>query len=583
MKALKLLAVSALSLIAISANAQLLRTTVAQGEVEGVEQNGLAHYKGIPFATPPVGELRWKAPRPAEKWNGVYKADSFKAKPYQGNGDQGGNNGGGQRPQGQQGQRPQGAPQGGPQGQRPQGQSPQGAMPQRPQNPGVSEDCLYLNVLTPAKKANEGLPVLVWIHGGGFNTGGSMEQNGENFAKNGIVYVAITYRTNCFGFLSLPELSAESQKETGRAISGNYGLMDQIMALQWVHDNIAAFGGDPAKVTIMGESAGAISVAMLCQSPLAKGLFRGAISESGGNMVPEDNVRIDNNSLRNVKGSEKYGKDYMERIGFGKMTLEELRAQDPAKFMGDPIAFGDGGALWPCYDNYVLSSDAYVQYLNGNYNDVNVMIGTNSDEGSMFTGFKGGWTPALYEQEMTTSFPNAQWQAKMRAMYPCSNDEEAFNAHSDIFREAAFAWPTYAWANIQSQKTESGSGKGNVYMFFFDHAKQNMFRRTNTTGRTYLTMHAGEMGLTFGNAGGGFGGAADPTLTKTVFSYWVNFIKTGNPNGSELPTWPVYKKDTKCVMEFRDGAKVIDLPNKPQLELWEEYMNWRRENKTPLN
>ena len=490
--------------VSLTANAQLLRTTVAQGEVEGVEEDGMAYYKAIPFAQPPVGELRWKAPLPAQKWEGVYQAKEFAAMPYQGNG-------------------------GGP-------------GPQR--GPGVSEDCLYLNVLTPAQKAGEDLPVLVWIHGGGFNTGSSWQQNGINFAKAGIVYVAITYRTNCFGFLSLPELSKESQKETGRAISGNYGLLDQIMALQWVHDNIEAFGGDPAKVTIMGESAGAISVGMLCQSPLAKGLFRGAISESGGNMVPEDNVRIDNNSVRNVIGSEAYGKAYMERIGFGKKSLKELRKEDPAKFMGDPIAFGDGGALWPCYDGYVLDADAYLQYQAGNYNDVNVLIGTNSDEGSMFTGFKGGWTKGQYEEEMTTSFPDPQWQARFREMYPGNNEQECFDAHSDIFREAAFAWPTYAWANLQSARTAEGKGKGNVYMFFFDHAKNSMFRR-GQSNRQYLTTHAGEMGLTFGQAGGW--GRPDPreqALSRLVMQYWINFIKTGDPNGGYLPYWPTYAKDT---------------------------------------
>ena len=539
-----ILTVAFLAMFAISMNAQLLHTTVAQGEVEGVEQNGLAHYKGIPFATPPVGDLRWKAPVPAQKWQGVYKADSFKAKPYQ---------------------MSQGQP--------------------RPGQPGVSEDCLYLNVLTPAKRAGEGLPVLVWIHGGGFNTGASWENNGEKFAQAGIVYAAITYRTNVFGFLSLPELSAESEKENGRAISGNYGLMDQIMALQWIHDNIAAFGGDPEKVTIMGESAGAISVAMLCQSPLAKGLFRGAISESGGNMAPEDNVRIDNNSIRNMAGSEKYGKDFIERIGMGKLKLKDLRKMDAEKFMGDPIAFGAGGALWPCYDGYVLKGDPYPMYEAGDYNDVNVMIGTNSDEGSMFTGFVGGYKPEQYEQEMKESWPDAQWQQKFREMYLGKTDQEAFDAHSDIFREAAFAWPTYAWGNIQGKNTADGKGKGKVYMFFFNHAKQNFFRRDNSSGREYLTMHAGELGLTFGQLGG-FGGAPNPSdeaLSRLVQQYWFNFIKTGDPNGGYLPLWPTYTEGSETVMNFRDGAFLTGIHNKAQLQLWEEYMKWRREHKTPLN
>ena len=539
----KIFTTACIALFAATMNAQMLHTTVAQGEVEGVEQNGLAHYKGIPFATPPVGDLRWKAPRPAQKWQGVYKADSFKAKPYQ-----------------------------------------QSQGPARPDQPGVSEDCLYLNILTPAKKAGEGLPVLVWIHGGGFNTGASWENNGEKFAQAGIVYAAITYRTNVFGFLSLPELSQESQKENGRAISGNYGLMDQIMALQWIHDNIAAFGGDPAKVTIMGESAGAISVAMLCQSPLAKGLFRGAISESGGNMAPEDNIRIDNNSIRNMAGSEQYGKDFINRIGMGKLKLKDLRKVEPEKFMGDPIAFGAGGALWPVYDGYVLKGDPYPMYQQGDYNDVNILMGTNSDEGSMFTGFLGGFKPEQYEQEMKESFPDPTWQQKFREMYPGKNDQEAFDAHSDIFREAAFAWPTYAWGNLQSKNTAEGKGKGKVYMFFFNHAKQNFFRNGQNTNRQYMTMHAGELGLTFGQLGG-FSGPANPSdeaLSRLVMQYWINFIKTGDPNGGYLPLWPVYAEGTETVMNFRDGAYLTGIHNLPQLQLWEEYMKWRRAHKTTI-
>jgi para-nitrobenzyl esterase len=540
----KLLLFASFVMFSMTSYAQLLHTTVAQGEIEGVEEQGMAHYKGIPFAQPPVGELRWKAPKPVKVWEGVYKADTFKAKPFQ-----------------------------------------QTQGPLRPGQPGVSEDCLYLNVLTPAKKAGEKRPVLVWIHGGGFSTGASWEQNGDNYAKAGIVYVAITYRTNVFGFLSTPALSAESLKENGRAISGNYGLMDQICALQWIHDNIDAFGGDPEKVTIMGESAGAISVAMLCQSPLAKGLFRGAISESGGNMVPVSDTRIDNNSLRNVKGSEAYGQAMLNRLGFGKKKLKDLRQMDPEVFMNDSAAFSAGGALWPCYDDYVLFTDAYKQYQAGNYNDVNVMIGTNSDEGSMFTGFLGGYTPAQYEYEMTTSFPDSQWQAKFRQMYPGSTPQEAFDAHSDIFREAAFAWPTYAWGNLQSARTEEGKNQGKVYMFFFDQAKFNMFRRGQQTDRKFLTMHALELQYTFGHSWGGPGGGKpDPReegLTRMVMQYWINFIKNGDPNvntdnANQLPEWIPYKKGTESVMYFRDGGHLAPVQNQAQLDLWEEYFQTKR-------
>lgn len=543
MKRIAFLALFALA--SMPGHAQLLRTTVSQGEIEGVVEHGFAHFKGIPFAQPPVGNLRWKAPLPALPWHGVYEAKEFKAKPYQ----------------------------------RSQGIARQG-------RPGMSEDCLYLNVLTPAKSSNEKLPVLVWIHGGGFSTGASWEQNGINFAKNGIVYCSISYRTNVFGFLSTPALSEENRKKTGKAISGNYGLMDQLLALGWIKDNIAAFGGDPEKITIMGESAGAISVSMLCQSPLAKNLFRGAISESGGNMVPASHYRIDNNSIRDVKGSEAYGQAMLDRLGLGNKKLDELRELPSETFMSDSAAFSAGGALWPCYDDYVLSTDAYVQYQKGNYNDVNVMIGTNSDEGSMFTAFLGGYSAEQYEKEMKTSFPDSTWQVKFRKMYPGANDQEAFDAHSDIFRDAAFAWPTYAWANLQSGLTEAGKGKGKVYMFFFDQAKSNYFRHGQNAKRKFLTAHAAELRYTFGfdesTMEQGPGNMADDPreggLTRMVFRYWTNFIKNGDPNictdaANQLPAWIPYSKGTESMMYFRDGGHLAPVQNQEQMDLWDEYFN----------
>ena len=231
-----------------------------------------------------------------------------------------------------------------------------------------------------------------------------------------------------------------------------------------------------------------------------------------------------------------------------------------------------------------MLSDSAQRISEGNYNDVNVLIGTNSDEGSMFTGILGRFTPEQYEQEMKESFPDPVWQQKFRKMYPGSTLQEAYDAHSDIFREAAFAWPTYAWANLQSKNSAEGKGKGKVYMFFFNHAKQNFFRRGQQTDRQQLTMHAGELGLTFGQLGG-FGGTPNPSdeaLSRMVMQYWINFIKTGDPNGGYLPYWPEYAKDTETVMNFRDGAYLTPIPNKPQLELWEDYMQWRRTHQTPL-
>lgn len=541
---LKHILIAAVALLSVSTlqaadNQPLLKTTVAQGEVQGVAENGMAYYKGIPFAEPPVGKLRWHAPVPAKAWKGVYQANEYKA------------------------------------------------MPVQMAKPGtkMSEDCLYLNVITPAQNTTDKLPVLVWIHGGGFSTGNADNDKGVQFAKDGIVYVSIEYRVNVFGFMASAKLSAESKKETGIATSGNFGLQDQILALHWVKDNIAAFGGDPEKITIMGESAGAISVAMLCQSPLAKGLFRGAISESGGNMVPVADTRIDNNTLRNLKGNEEYGDAMLKRLGYGKMSLKQLRKLPAEKLLGDSAAFSAGGALWPSYDGYVLNEDAYVQYQKGNYNDVNVLIGTNSDEGSMFTGFLGGYTPAQYEQEMTTSFPDPTWRARFKKAYPGSNNQEAFDAHSDIFRDAAFAWPTYAWGNLQSQRTLDGKGKGKVYMYFFDQLDlpQNPFRMGQKNVRPQVSTHAFEMAYTFATDIFGPSSKAprDVAQTKLMHQYWVNFIKTGDPNQggckkSCMPLWQPYKKGTETVMYFRNGAIQIKMPNTDKLELWEEYLKTLR-------
>src|SRR5674476_357558 len=235
---------------------------VTEGLVQGIIEGDLTVYKGIPFAAPPVGDLRWKAPQSAVKWEGVKQTTKFAPAPMQG------------------------------------GNPPS----------GKSEDCLYLNVWTPAKSAKEKVPVLVWIYGGGFSFGSTAEPgyNGEKLAKKGVVLVSIAYRVGQLGFLAHPELSAENPNQ----VSGNYGILDQIAGLQWIQKNIAAFGGDPNKVTIFGESAGGISVSMLCASPLAKGLFQGAISESGGSFGPTRAKTFPGENMKTLKQAEADGVAY---------------------------------------------------------------------------------------------------------------------------------------------------------------------------------------------------------------------------------------------------------------------------------
>src|SRR5687768_1843166 len=307
---------------------------VEEGVVQGTVEDGLTVYKGIPFAVPPVGDLRWKAPQPAAKWEDVQQANKFGPAPMQG------------------------------------GNPPS----------GKSEDCLYLNVWTPAKSANEKIPVLVWIYGGGFGGGSTSEPNysGENLAKKGVVLVSIAYRVGVLGFMAHPELSAESPNKA----SGNYGLLDMIAGLKWIQKNIAAFGGDPNKVTIFGESAGGIAVSMLCASPLAKGLFHGAISQSGGSFGPPRPTTFPGENLKLLKDAEASGVVFAQKAGVS--SIAALRKMDADKI---PTGWGMGNA-WPIIDGYVIPEDQYKLYEAGKYNDTPIIVGYNSDEGLTFTRTK---------------------------------------------------------------------------------------------------------------------------------------------------------------------------------------------------
>ncbi|MBQ5550901.1 MAG: carboxylesterase family protein, partial [Bacteroidales bacterium] len=246
-----------------------LSTIVATeyGKVEGYEKDSLKIFKGIPFAAPPVGDLRWKAPQPATPWTDVKKTTEFAKGPIQGDAN--------------------------------------------PEN--FSEDCLYLNVWSPAKTADAKMPVMVWIYGGGFSFGSTADpsHDGEILSRNGVVVVSITYRVGNLGFLSLPELSAENPQH----VSGNYGILDQIAGLKWVKNNIANFGGDPNNVTIFGESAGGISVSMLCASPLAKGLFQRAISQSGGSFGPTRKTTYPGENMKTLAMAEQDGATIAQKLG----------------------------------------------------------------------------------------------------------------------------------------------------------------------------------------------------------------------------------------------------------------------------
>lgn len=505
------LAILVVLLLGSTANAQLTKTRVAQGEIEGVEHQGFALYKNIPYAEAPVGNLRWKAPVPKKPWNGVYKADTWGPKP-------------------------------------PQPVDPnQGATAE-----SMSEDCLYLSVETPAKTSDERLPVFVMIHGGAFLTG-TYAGTQDSFVREGIVYVSVEYRLGALGFMCHPALS----KESDRGISGNYGILDQIEALKWIHDNIAAFGGDPDKVTIAGESAGGISVSILCASPLTKGLFRGAICESGSSFWPVAENRGGNTAMVTVVGAEKAGLEFQDKLG--KKNLKGLRAL-PAQELVKATSME---AFWPVVDCYVITDDQYKLYENGNYNDVNVIMGTNSDEGSMFAR---PMPVDAYREHISKLY--GDWADRILEVYPASDEKEVYFALSDIFRDGSFAWGTYAWANLQSR-----TGKGKVYMYYFDQNSQNTIMPSFRGGASHVAEMPFIYGYKFGN------GQMTPTeqqMQRIMSQYWINFTKTGDPNGGILPYWTVYQESKPTVMIMREGFYLDNVPNMVQMQLFESFFASRR-------
>jgi hypothetical protein len=304
---------------------------IESGMVQGTIEDGLYVYRGIPYAAPPLGDLRWRAPQTAPKWQGVLAANAFGRACIQSN-------------------------------------------PAIVNLPAPSEDCLYLNIWTPIKHAEKRLPVMVWIHGGGFIAGATAEQlyHGEHIAKKGVIVVTIGYRLGILGFLAHPDLNAEND----RHVSGNYGLLDMIAALRWVQRNISAFGGDPKRVTIFGESAGGIAVSMLCASPLAKELFHGAISQSGGSFGPVRAGGGPGENVQSLADGERAGETWALKAGVS--NLSEMRRLPPDKLV---TAGPGGGVAWPIMDGWIVPDDQYKLYQAGRYNDTPTLVGYNSDEG----------------------------------------------------------------------------------------------------------------------------------------------------------------------------------------------------------
>ena len=512
----KLLSLVALVLLGLTASAQpLLKTHVETGDVEGVaDENGLAIYRAIPYAAPPVGDLRWKAPQPAKSWEGVRLCDKF------------------------------------------------GPLPPQPTRPGrtadmMSEDCLYLGIATPAKSAADRLPVMVWIHGGGFQTewyGGDLW---TTLARRGVVIVSVEYRTGALGFMAHPELT----KESAEGHSGNYGLLDQIYALQWVQRNIANFGGDASKVTIFGESAGAISCSMLCGSPLARGLFRAAISHSGGSFAPWSHKPRSLGLDASQQGAEQQGVAFMKHLK--KKSVKQLRKMPAMALCDGNVGFA---GFWPCVDGYVICDDQYRLYERGEYNDVPVIVMTNSDEGALFT--PGNIKKEDYRKSVQQIFGKHADEAM--TVYPGNTDDEAYHAYGDAFRDMGFAWPSFAWASLQNK-----SGKSPAYSAYLAQPSARSFagdpRRRGVAHADDILYLNGE----FLSRPDKYPNEA--ALAEIIQQYWVNFAKTCNPNGKGLPYWPPFDPENPTTMQFSNGASLIMRPNREQIDFVDRYYKAKRE------
>ena len=472
------------------------------GSVSGTTDDEIDIFKGIPFAAPPVGELRWKAPQPVQPWTGVKKCDAFSASPMQAS------------------------------------PAPFSMWSEEflIRKEPINEDCLYLNVWT-GTTSKEKRAVLVWIYGGGFSSGGANVPiyDGEAMAKKGIVFVSINYRVGIFGFFAHPDLT----KESGYNASGNYGLLDQVAALKWVQKNIAAFGGDPNNVTIAGQSAGSMSVNCLVASPLAKGLFSKAIAESGANLVSGAF------GSRTLQQAEQDG--VKTATSLHATTIEELRKLPAADLMKGQTMRGG-----PIVDGYVLPQPIGEIFASNKENDVALLTGWNENEGLVFGPIKKAED---FKKQVAEQYGNDA--ATFLKYYPATDDSVASTSQYNFSRDQIFGVQNYTWANV-----ESAQGK-KVYVYRFT-------RKVPGTGvyAKYGAFHTGEVPYAYDNLK--FVNrpweSVDHELAAVMSSYWVNFIKTGDPNSKKLPGWKAYNTKDKEVMMLGISQQSVPMPDAAALD-----------------
>lgn len=489
---------------------------ISSGQLQGISQGDLLVFRGVPFAQPPIGALRWRAPRSTLPWNGILMADRFK----------------------------------------PACMQPPSPIPAL-RIDEVNEDCLYLNLWAPAKSSADKLPVMVWLHGGGGVYGSASSQLywGDQLAKKGVVVVNLSYRLGQFASFAHPQLTQEAEYKA----SGNYALLDQIAGLQWVQQNIAAFGGDPKNVTLFGQSAGAWYASKLMASPLAKGLFHRVIAQSGGDL----SLAGRRDGMPRLEDAERAGLEFARSLGCE--TIDQLRALPAEKILAAPMpSIANNNGFTTFVDGHVIPDGPYELFASGRQTDVPLLIGYNANEGENLLERRldgQNYVAAIHRQYQ-------EFADRFLAEYPAELQDEAYRSQVRL-RAETINWHIATWARLHA-----GTAQSEVYFYHFTRIPP--WEPFKTIGAA----HGAELSYVFGHPRNlarftmqaPWSAYRDILVVRDIQTYWTNFAKTGDPNGPGMKTWPPFTTEEEKIIEIGNQPTIRDLPNKKEHALMDAYM-----------